>query len=241
MKIIGLTLALSLGFAVCGFTNSANAAGQPGNQSPTTGIFRDLENVVDGVFKSTDRALDRLHKKLVADASVPTSVTSEATLRNVRDLAHRLIREAMYLVDDVEQRDMVVTGEPMLIQPQDIYRNDKRAAGWAQEAFDLAPVEQPRPKWINSDMAHLKQLIDLLKEDMQSTPKDDQQAQVDASWSNANVIAQEIEAHYDKLVDLTKGPKYDNVAIGREALGIYDASKRLEKPWTEVLHAVKSK
>jgi|GEM_PF-6408168 len=238
MKVFGLTLALSLGFAVCGFTSSAYAAD---GSTATTGIFRDLENAVDSVFQKTDRALDRLHKKLVADSSAPAAVTPEATLRNVRDLAHRLMREAMYLVDDVEQRDMVVTGEPMLIQPQDVFDKDKRSIGWAQEAFDLGPAEQPRPKWINSDMAHIKQLIDLLKEDMQATPQDDQQAEVDSAWSEANTIAKEIEAHYDKLVDLTKGPKYDNLAIGKEALGIYDASKRLEKPWTVTMHAVKTK
>lgn len=200
MKIIGLTLALSLGFTIGGFNSAVFAA----------------------------------------DQSSTSVVSSEGTLRNVRDLAHRLMHSALYIINDVEQRDMVVTGEPMLIQPQDVYRNDKRSIGWAQEAFDLGPAEQPRKKWIDSDMGHLKQLIDLLKEDMQTTPKDDQQKEVDSAWSNANAIANEIEARYDKLVDLTKGPKYDNDAIGKEALGIYDASKRLEKPWTEVLHAVKN-
>lgn len=238
MKIIGLALTLSLGFGVCGFVSSAVAAD---GSTATTGIFRDLENAVDNVFKKTDRALDRLHRKLVADSSNPAAVSPETTLRNVRDLAHRLMREAMYLINDVEQRDMVVTGEPMLIQPQDVFANDKRSIGWAQEAFDLGPAQQPRPKWINSDMAHMKQLIDLLREDMKATPQDDQQAEVDSAWSAANAIAKEIEAHYDKLVDLTKGPKYENVAIGKEALGIYDAAKRLEKPWTDTLRAVKTK
>ncbi len=238
MKIIGLTLAVSLGFAV-GFNTAVCAADQ--GPSQTTGIFRDLENVVDGAFKSADRAINHLHRKLIADSSSTTSISSEGTLRNVRDLAHRLMREAMYLIDDCEQRDMVVTGEPMLIQPQDVYRNDKRAVGWAQEAFDLGAPEAPRKKWVNTDMAHLKQLIDLLKADMGNTPKDDQQAAVDTSWANANVIAKEIEDHYNKLVDMTSGSKLDNLAIGKEALGIYDASKRLEKPWTEVLRNVKSK
>ncbi|MBX9878371.1 MAG: hypothetical protein K2Y22_07920 [Candidatus Obscuribacterales bacterium] len=238
MKIIGLTLALSLGFTV-GFNTAVCAADQ--GPSQTTGIFRDLENVVDGAFKSADRAINHLHRKLIADSSSTTSISSEGTLRNVRDLAHRLMREAMYLIDDCEQRDMVVTGEPMLIQPQDVYRNDKRAVGWAQEAFDLGAPEAPRKKWVDADMAHLKQLIDLLKADMGNTPKDDQQAAVDASWANANAIAKEIEDHYNKLVDITSGSKLDNFAIGKEALGIYDASKRLEKPWTEVLRNVKSK
>lgn len=240
MRIIGLTLALSLGFAVA-FSSAAYA---DQGSSQTTGIFRDLENIVDGAFKSADRALNHVHRALVADSSVAVATpaaSSEGTLRNVRDLAHRLMREAMYLIDDCEQRDMVVTGEPMLIQPQDIYRNDKRAVGWAQEAFDLGAPQAPRKKWVDSDMAHLKQLIVLLKADMDSTPKDDQQAEVDASWANAKAIAEEIEDHYDKLVEVTKGPKLDNMAIGKEALAIYDLSKKLEKPWTEVLRAVKTK
>ena len=161
----------------------------------------------------------------------------ESTLRNVRDLAHRMMRASLYVIDDVEQRDMVVTGEPMLIQPIP-FKDDNKPIGWAEEAFDLGPAEQPRRKWLDSDMSHLAQLVGLLKEDMQNASIGDQQ-DASNSWASVSSVAQDIVGHYQKLVDLTKGPKYDDMAIGKEALAIYDAGKRLEKPWTETLHKVK--
>lgn len=167
-------------------------------------------------------------------AAVPPS-SQAATLKSVKDVAHRLRKAALDVINDIEQRDMVVTGEPMLIQPQAM-KDDDKPIGWAQQMEDLGPALPPKKKWLDMDVANVGDLVNLLSADVAAVDVAPA-AQGSSPWTDLKSIVTDIQNHYANLKKLTKGPKYDNIAIGKEALKIFDDVKRLETPWKAALEA----
>ena len=173
-----------------------------------------------------------------SQATVQTAAFSpEAILKNIRDLARRLRKASIDVVNDVEQRSMVVTGEPMLIEPVAM-KDDDKAIGWAQHMEDLGPPLAPKKKWLDMDINNVGELVTLLSEDLKDVqiPLAQQPA-----WGGIKAVAQDMEKHYADLKTLSGGPKYDNVAIGKQALKIFDDVKQLETSWKAANLASKEK
>lgn len=174
-----------------------------------------------------------------APESAPTARPSQVALKALRDAAHRLRRAALDVINDVEQRDMVVTGEPLLIQPIAM-KDDNKPVGWAQMMEDLGPALPPRKSWLDRDIANVGELVALIKDDIATVKSgDESDLPAAAHWQDIKAVVADIETHYNNLASLGKGPKYDNIAIGKEALKIYDDVGRLEKPWKEAVHAAR--
>ena len=144
-------------------------------------------------------------------------------------------------MDDVEQRTMAVVGEPMLIQPIPM-KDDTHSVGWAQQMEDLGPALPPRKKWLDMDISNVGELLELLQSEVATMVlPENKQEQGKEPWSNVNSIVTAMQAHYQNLKELAKGPQYDNLAIGKEALQIYDDASAMEKPWQVLVKLVKSK
>jgi len=175
-----------------------------------------------------------------ANAAKSAPLPSEVSLKNIKDVVHRLRVAALDVINDVEQRDMVVTGEPELIQP--IAYKDKNSISWAREMLELGPAQPPRKRWLDADMAHLGNCVELLQSDFDGTAfSADAKNAVNASWAEMGSVVKDVQQHYKTLQELTKGPRYDNIAIGKEALGIYDDMAKLSKPWKEVLSTIRAR
>ena len=165
---------------------------------------------------------------------------ADIQLKNVHDAARRLRSSTLMLVNDVEQRNMVVTGEPEIIDPVPM-KDDSHSIGWAQEMDDLGPALPPRKKWLDLDMSNTGQLLEVLQQDMDGVQfPAEKQTQLAGPWGQLKGLVQEAQTHYSNLQSLTKGPGFDNIKIGKEALAIYDNMGKMEKPLKEVLETLRS-
>ncbi|MBI4533643.1 MAG: hypothetical protein HY711_06815 [Candidatus Melainabacteria bacterium] len=166
---------------------------------------------------------------------------AEASLKSIRDVINRLRSAALAVINDVEQRDMAVVGEPMLIQPIAM-KDDTHAIGWAQEMEDLGPALPPRKRWLDVDVSNVGELLQLLQSEVAAMVfPDDGQAQCKESLANVNSVVNDMLAHYQSLKELTKGPQYDNLAIGKQVLKIYDDAAAMEAPWKDLVKLIKNK
>jgi hypothetical protein len=166
---------------------------------------------------------------------------ADIQLKHVRDAARRLRSAALMLIDDVEQRDMVVTGEPMIIQPIPM-KDDTHPIGWAQKMEDLGPALPPRKRWLELDMATAGKLVDALQQEVDAvqfpSEKNDKLA---PAWSEVKSILDDTRSQYGNLQGLTQGPSFDNIKIGQAALSIYNNMGKLDKPLKEVISLLRSR
>lgn len=162
----------------------------------------------------------------IANHNAPSA--HDLAMKNVKDVVHRLRTATLDLINDVEQREMVVTGTPDIMMP--IAYDDQKPIGWARQMLELGPALPPRKKWLDVDMSHVGELVKLLQSDINDL------ASVEG-YDQLNSVMQDINNHYQTLTDLTKGPKYDNLAIGKAAVAIYDDLSRLNKPWKNMLNS----
>jgi hypothetical protein len=167
-------------------------------------------------------------------ATTPPDMTSpSAVLKNVSLLAHRLQRASLDVINDIEQRSMVITGEAELIRPIPM-KDDDKAIGWGQQMQDLGPALPPKKSWLDTDVGNVGELVGLLSADMNEVQVP---AGQEASWTSLKAIVQDMQLHYKDLKTASQGPKFDNMAIGKQALKIYDDVKRLEAPWKAAVAA----
>ena len=115
---------------------------------------------------------------------------------------------------------MVVTGEPELMHPIAM-KDDNKPIGWGQEILDMGPAQPPKKKWLDMDVSNVGELVDLLQNDVNSIQ--------DPEWTDLKAVVSDIQTHYAHLKDLSKEPKYDNIAIGKQALVIHDDLPKLAK------------
>lgn len=179
---------------------------------------------------------------LLANSAVAANSAKKATdptvasLRSVAALARKLQREALDVINDVEQRAMVVTGEPDIMMPRAM-KDDNKPVGWAPEMIDLGPAQAPKQSWLSQDVGDLGEVLGLLTNEVNNAQPSADQAD---EWAALKAAVGDIQTHYNQLKTLCAGPKYDNIAIGKQALKIYDDVKLLEKPWKAAAIAAKA-
>jgi hypothetical protein len=175
-----------------------------------------------------------------AAAKPKVAPPAENALKSISDVVHRVRQDALQVINDIEQRSMVVTGEAELIRP--IAWADKDPVPWAQQMLELGPALPPHKKWLDTDVDNLGEAIQLLQEDIEALQfPDTQKDQATPAMSEMNTLMQDVQTQYKNLQGLSKGPKYDNIAIGKAALAIYDDMKKMEKPWKQALQLSRTK
>src|SRR5579885_3494204 len=158
----------------------------------------------------------------------------------MRDVVRHLRRTALDLIDEVEQRDMVVVGAPLLIQP--VPEKKDPHPGTMEEMFVLGDAQPPRKKWVDITMARFDKLMPLLsQEQARIVVPEARKAGAEASLGELAALVADMQQHYESLKKLTVGPLYSNVEIGTEALAIYNDTSKLEKPWKELVFILRKK
>ncbi|GEM_PF-3246067 len=174
----------------------------------------------------------------VEDVSTPSD--AEVALKDMRDVVRHLRRTALDLIDEVEQRDMVVVGAPLLIQP--VPEKKDPHPGTMEEMFVLGDAQPPRKKWVDITMARFDKLMPLLsQEQARIVVPEARKAGAEASLGELAALVADMQQHYESLKKLTVGPLYSNVEIGKEALAIYNDTSKLEKPWKELVFIIRKK
>lgn len=171
-------------------------------------------------------------------ANKTAQLPSEVALKDMRDVLRRLHRASLDLISEVEQRDMVVVGEPLLIEPIPDKRDPN--PGTMEEMVTLGNALPPRKKWLDLTMAELEKLVALLDQEKKAViVPSDKQPELSNHVKELDTLSADVDSHLQKLKSLTAGPEYKNIDIGREALAIYDDTAKMEKPWKAVLNGLR--
>jgi hypothetical protein len=172
-------------------------------------------------------------------SAAPTASGTDIALKDMRDELRRLHRAALDLISEVEQRDMVVVGQPQLIQP--IPEKSDPHPGTMEEMIVLGDALPPRKKWLDLTMAEVEKLVALIQQDKAALVVPSDQTAATSSLKSLDDLIADIQKRLDSLKTLTAGPKYQNIEIGKEALGIFEDTKKIEQPWKDLVHALRAK
>lgn len=170
---------------------------------------------------ATGQAQDTEKKPLTGGISNAT-LRAHAGLKEVDASVKMLQRSAMDMIGEVERTDWVVAAEPEAIGPIIVPAISYSTQG-------LGDLDPPRKKWIDFLMNQTAQLIDMTNADINATRlTDNAPPEATSAWSDIKSLMLDVVAHYQNLKGITQGPKYDNLKIGKQALGIYDDMTRVE-------------
>ncbi len=167
-----------------------------------------------------------------------TASATDIALKDMRDELRRLHRAALDLISEVEQRDMVVVGAPQLIEP--IPQKSDPHPGTMEEMIVLGDAQPPRKKWLDLTMAEVEKLVALIQQDKAAIVVPSDKSSATSSLKSLDDLLADIQKHLDALKTLTAGPKYQNIEIGKEALGIFEDTKKIEQPWKDLVHSLRS-
>ena len=163
---------------------------------------------------------------------------SAIALKDMRDVLRRLHRAALDLISEVEQRDMVVVGQPELIQP--IPSKGDPHPGTMEEMITLGDALPPRKKWLDITMSEIEKMVALLKQERAAIEiQPDKQTAAAAPLKELDDLLTNIDSQVNQLKTLTAGPKYENIAIGKQGLAIFEETRKVEKPWKELVQLFK--
>lgn len=165
----------------------------------------------------------------------------EGSIKNVRDAGNRVRTAALDVITDVEQRKGAeITGDPRFLFTSDSKERDSKA--WAQENQDLGPLEAPRKKWLDADIAHLDKWVGVLQSSVSDLIRaNKQKTGMEAASAKMSKTMNDLQDHLNKLHTLGAGPNYNNLAIGKAAFVIYDDVAALEDPWKSSISPVAAK
>ncbi len=172
------------------------------------------------------------NNKIYASDSNQNSAVVE--LQEVNEVMVMLSRAAVDMVGEVERRTMV-EGEEPTVAPQVVFSKDPHE----NTMFSLGDALPVRKKYVDIYRDHMSDLINRLhKETNDVVIPDACKTIIKEQWIETNNIEKDIEKHLQQLVALTAGPTYNNLAIGKESLAIYDDLSKMEKPLKQVYKVV---
>jgi hypothetical protein len=166
----------------------------------------------------------------------PTSTVVDArtALKNVRTAASKIKRTSMEVMNDVTQRKLNDDeGDPIFFEPSN-QQVEKDPTLFSKENSTLGNVEAPRKSWLDADLNHLDHWVTLLNEDLDAIPASGQTS-IGEPYKQMRDIAQDINNHMRELSILTKGPRYDNLAIAKAAMAVYTGIQKMESPWKSAI------
>lgn len=149
----------------------------------------------------------------------------DTLLREVSDTSHHLKRAALDLIGEVERQNLTIVAEPDVIGPMII-----PAAPDVTGTIATGDLLPPRKKWVDYFTQEIGKLQAILFSDVNQVQFDDVlQPDATETWNEIVTLIDAIDGHYKNLVTASQAKKLDNLAIGKEALYIYDSMNRVEK------------
>jgi hypothetical protein len=100
----------------------------------------------------------------------------------------------------------------------------------------------PRKKQLNNFVSNLAYYVELLQNEVNALIiPDDKSAAISPYWDAIRKDMDEINVRFAALKELTAGPRYENLKIGKEALKLYDRAKEIDQLRREVMKIVATK
>lgn len=189
--------------------------------------------VLSATFVISSPAIGASKKKKSTDP-VPPVAKAQVGLRDLGYSAKLLERATLDLISEVERTDVYFgTGLEdigSIVTPQIEYPNP-----------DQGDILSPRKRWVTYNCKQIGQTMDLVNADIAAADlPDDASSDATASISQMKDLMKDVGTHYKKLQDIVAGPKLDNLAIGKEALAIYDNVTKVEVLNKKLAHMVRT-
>ncbi len=166
-----------------------------------------------------------------------SALQAAAGIKAIGEGVHRLKRTAQDMIGELQRQDMVVVSEPDAIGPIIM-----PALPDPSGTISTGGYLPPRKKWLDFYMSEMQNLIPLIFGDLATTDiPDHKQSEVSGLWGQMQSLMDDAQVHFQRLVPLTEGPKFDSDAIGKEALAIFQDAEQLEKLRKQVFHIIKKK
>jgi hypothetical protein len=171
---------------------------------------------------------------------LPGAIDCRTSLKNIEHAARHITQATLDIVNDVEQRKLAATpGDPLIDNPPD--NNVKDEMVWSQQMSEMGPLEQPKPQWLDADVSHLEKWLSMLNQDFTATTFGaGQKDAASATWNEMEAVVRDMNSHFKQLQQLSVGPHFDNLEIGKAALRIHDDVSKLEKPLRDTLKNIQS-
>jgi hypothetical protein len=165
------------------------------------------------------------------------ALLAESGVRELEETSRYLRRAVIDLIGEVERQDYVTVGSPNMIGSMVIPAMPTPSGQIA--TGDILPA---RKKWVDIFMSEIsKAVIALTQECSQLVMPAEKQASVAQPLVELKTLIKDIDAHYQNLLLVTKGPTYENLKVGKETLAIYDDLRPCEEQLKKIYHLLKDK
>jgi hypothetical protein len=152
-------------------------------------------------------------------------------LRAIYEASEKLKHSASELYGEATRQEVQLVEEPEYISGTVIE---------IPESFTTGPLLPMRKKWVDYYMAQITQLSTMLQDEIDGTLiPDDKVADCKPYMDSLNTAMADVEAHRQKLLQLTLSAPYDNQAIAMECKGISFDMKQIKELHKKLYHAVK--
>lgn len=176
--------------------------------------------------------------KPALSGQVSTTQLSVSTALHAIHLAtNELHRVTTDMINEIERQQYETVAEPDVIGPIVVPAMPAPTGG-----MNVGPLLPPRKKWIDLYMWKYSQVVPMLEAEIDSTQiPADKKALLAPKWREMKALSDDITAHYQNLIEVTKGPNYVNLEIGKQLLPIYDDLKKLQELQKETWHIANKK
>lgn len=155
-------------------------------------------------------------------AKVPVTDLHRA-LKAIGDTSNHIRRTALDIIGEVERQDLVVVSEPDMFGP--IVVPAIPAPDGIMAMGDYLP---PRKKWLDIWISQLDQLLPVLHDEANSAATDSKE------WVDLKKLVDDAQHDLQVLKEVAGADKPDRLAVGKQALGIYDDMGKIDKERKEI-------
>ncbi|MCA9803239.1 MAG: hypothetical protein KC777_14815 [Cyanobacteria bacterium HKST-UBA02] len=153
------------------------------------------------------------------------TMTAESGLKDLATSLQHLKRAAIDILTEVERQDMVVVGEPDVIGPMIIPAMPNPTGTVSSGRF-----LPPRKKFIDYFMIQIDHLMPIVEKSAEAvTLPESATTQAKADKARLGELVTELNSCFHALDKVTAGPKYDNMAIARQATAFGDLVKKIDR------------
>lgn len=172
-----------------------------------------------------------------AAANPPVALTgtikAHAGLKEMWYGTKKLQRALLDLAEEVERTQWEIGTTPdafgSIVTPSIAFPN--------QGIGELSP---PRKKWVNYLTKQIGQLMDIVQADLDATVlPDNASKEVTDAMTEMKSLMADAQKHYKELQDVTKGPKLENLPIGKQVLAMSDDVTKIETAQHKLGHVLR--
>ena len=153
------------------------------------------------------------------------ALLTEDGLKKIGATSGSLESSAMRVFGEANRKDTITVRGPNVINGSVIIPAIPNPSGTMQ--FGQLP---PREKFMRSFMNQIAYNVELLQNEIDALIlPDNKSPQLEQAWSQIRASMDQVQAHLAELKSLTEGTKYDTDRISREASGVYQGARKIDK------------